>query len=62
MSAKHPMIGVAFDQKGGQAAAFPVCDSCWRDPAHRLVVLKMHFFPADRAREAVAAAGASKIG
>lgn len=58
----HPIVGVTKDQETGQWEAFPVCDLCWRDPSHRVHPLKMHFFPASQAKEAVAKAGSSTIG
>jgi hypothetical protein len=56
------MVGVALDVETGAWAAFPVCDACWREPSHRVVPLKMHFFQAGQAAEAVARAGSSDIG
>lgn len=37
----------------------PVCDACHRDPAHRTVTLKAHFFPRHAATAATSAAGSS---
>lgn len=57
---KHPIVGVTFDR--GLAVALPVCAECYHEPAHRKVVLKVHFFPAAQASEAVARAGSSNLG
>jgi hypothetical protein len=61
-SASHPMVGVTHDRESGRSTAFPVCEQCWRDPRHRLVPLKMHFFEASQAAVAVARAGSSNLG
>lgn len=37
----------------------PVCEACWRDPAHRVRPLKSHFFPRASARVGVLLAGSS---
>lgn len=58
----HPMVGVARDRETGGMAAFPVCEACWRWPAHRKAPLKMHFFPRAQARVAVALAGSETLG
>lgn len=58
----HPMVGVYRDEETGQHAAAPVCEACWRDPAHRTKVLKMHFFPRAQADEAVRKAGSRSLG
>ena len=59
---RFPMVGVTMDRETGEWEAFPVCEMCWRDPAHRVHPLKMHFFPASQAKQAVAMAGSSGIG
>jgi len=59
---RHPMVGVALDAKTRTWVAFPVCDACWREPTHRVVPLKMHFFKASQAAQAVVRAGSSNIG
>jgi len=62
MSVSHPFVGVTRDKESGEMAAFPVCAACWKDPAHRKTVLKMHFFPREKAKVAVAMAGSNAIG
>lgn len=62
MSESHPWVGVTRDQESGQFAAFPVCGECHKNPEHRKVVLKMHFFSKDAAKVAVARAGSPNIG
>jgi len=59
---QHPIVGVARDRETGEMSAFPVCEPCWRDPAHRKAPLKMHFFPRDQERIAVASAGSPNLG
>ena len=51
----HPYVGVGRDRAGAWDA-FPVCEACWKDPAHRKGTLKMHFFPRSQADSALAAA------
>lgn len=53
MAENHPIVGVTRDQETGRMAPFPVCFLCWRDPAHRTHVLKMHFFQPHMAAQAV---------
>ena len=62
MASSHPMIGVARDAETDEMAAFPVCGPCWKDPAHRITPLKMHFFPRAQEAVAVARAGNGDIG
>lgn len=62
MADDHPMVGVTRDKESGEMAAFPVCESCHRDPAHRQITLKMHFFPRAQRDIAVARAGKGDIG
>lgn len=40
----------------------PVCDDCWRDPAHRERPIKAHFFPRHQEALALKQAGAASIG
>jgi hypothetical protein len=54
----HPVVGVTRDEDG-RMASFPICDACWRDPSHRTVPLKMHFFDPTQAETAVANAEAN---
>jgi hypothetical protein len=49
----HPFVGVARDQETGLMTAYPICMLCWRDPSHRKVTLKMHFFDPGQADQAV---------
>ena len=51
----HPYVGVGRDHEGF-FDALPICEVCWRDPAHRKVTLKMHFFPRAQAEQALDAA------
>jgi hypothetical protein len=51
----HPWVGVTRDEDGNMNS-WPVCDACFKDPAHRQTVLKMHFFPRNHAAIAVDAA------
>jgi hypothetical protein len=53
--AHHLMVGVTRNAEG-QMKAFPVCEECWKDPAHRKRNLKMHFFDRRLADRAVKAA------
>jgi hypothetical protein len=53
VAAQHPIVGVARDEETGKMAAFPVCQACWVNPAHRQVPLKMHFFDRVQADQAV---------
>jgi len=53
---QHPYVGVAKDVETGHFAPFPVCFLCFRDPEHRTAPLKMHFFEARHAAQAVQAA------
>lgn len=62
VGAPHPIVGVALDAETNEMAAFPVCGACWRDPAHRTMPLKMHFFPRDQKAVAVERAGKGDIG
>lgn len=39
----------------------PVCDACWRNPAHRKTPLKCHFFLRGAGKIGVAAAGSDTI-
>lgn len=50
---RHPIAGVARDRETGLMTAFPICNACWRDPAHRQRPLKMHFFDRSQADQAV---------
>lgn len=53
----HPYVGVARDAETELMTAYPICHLCWADPAHRQRTgLKMHFFDAHQAPEAVQAA------
>ena len=56
VAASHPYVGVARDAETGLMTAYPICHLCWADPSHRQVPLKMHFFAANQAPEAVDAA------
>ena len=64
----HPWVGigwpVGFPPVGlaGVIQAHPVCDACYRDPAHRQRILKVHFFPREQKVRALALAGGSSIG
>ena len=49
---RFPWVGVTRDEDG-KMAAFPICDACHKDPAHRKYLLKMHFFSAGHADVAV---------
>lgn len=42
----HPYVGIGrkdLAENTGPMVAHPVCEPCWRDPAHRVHALKMHF-------------------
>lgn len=52
----HPYVGVSRDVESGMMTAYPICYQCWADPSHRQVSLKMHFYEARHAEEAVDAA------
>ena len=52
----HPFVGVARDAETNLMTAYPVCYQCWSNPAHRQHPLKMHFFEASQAPQAVKAA------
>ena len=52
----HPYVGVARDEETGLMTAYPICHLCWADPSHRQRPMKMHFFDAHQAPEAVQAA------
>ena len=56
IASSHPYVGVARDEESGLMTAYPICHACWTDPAHRQHTLKMHFFEARQASEAVVAA------
>lgn len=63
IAAAHPIVGVTRDKEdSGKWATFPVCDACWRDPAHRTAPLKMHFFARPDAENALANAGKMNLG
>jgi hypothetical protein len=55
----HPWVGVTRDVETGAMTAFPICEPCYLDPAHRERPLKMHFFPRGEAALAVSAAAAN---
>ena len=59
---EHPWVGIGKDEESGTWAAFPVCDRCFRDPAHRQRVLKYHFAPKAQAAIALAHAGSATLG
>ena len=59
-SATHPWVGVM--REGDAFVSVPVCEDCWRDPGHRKVKLKAHFFPAKDAAFAVSRAWATSLG
>lgn len=47
----------------GAFVAVPVCDACWKDPAHQTVQrLKAHYFPRAQARKAAVLAGSDTLG
>jgi hypothetical protein len=52
----HPYVGVTRDQETQAMTAYPICHLCWADPSHRQHPLKMHFYEARLAPEAVDAA------
>jgi hypothetical protein len=54
-----PSQYVAVIKEGDTFVNKPVCDPCHRDPAHRTVALKAHFFPRHAAKAATSAAGSS---
>lgn len=54
--ADHPVIGVTRDKVTQQMTGYPICLACWRDPTHRKVPLKMHFFDQRVKLQAVQAA------
>jgi len=56
VAATHPFVGVARDEETNLMTAYPICYLCWNDPSHRQHKLKMHFFEAKQAPEAVQAA------
>ena len=56
VAASHPYVGVARDVETDLMTVYPICHLCWADPSHRQVPLKMHFFQANQANEAVTAA------
>ncbi|UCD56781.1 MAG: hypothetical protein JSV16_13290, partial [Candidatus Hydrogenedentota bacterium] len=62
MAKTHPIVGIKFDEETKEMAAFPVCAACHRDPAHRKVKLKMHFFPKQMEKMALERAGSRDIG
>ena len=59
---RHPIIGVGWDKEQERFAGYPVCSACWRDPEHRKVKLKMHFFDRSQEATAVTMAGSSNLG
>jgi hypothetical protein len=71
---EHPYIGVMNkkDDEGHVATitsdrnpdwvGVPVCEPCWRDPAHRKFPLKCHFHPRATARAGVILAGSADVG
>jgi hypothetical protein len=52
----HPYVGIMRDQETELMTAYPICQECWANPAHRQRTLKMHFFDRAHAQEAVVAA------
>lgn len=56
VASSHPFVGVARDEETGQMTAYPICQQCWANPAHRQRPLKMHFHEAGNADAAVDAA------
>jgi hypothetical protein len=56
VAASHPFVGVARDQETNLMTAYPICYQCWSNPSHRQRPLKMHFFDAHQAGDAVVAA------
>ncbi len=54
-------VGIIRDEDGS-FTAFPVCDPCFKDPAHRKYKLKMHFFPRSMKGVALERAGSTDIG
>lgn len=70
---EHPIIGVVHkDDEAAPLAVIhsldnpdwkgiPVCDACWRNPAHRKNQLKCHFFLRGAGKIGVAAAGSDTI-
>lgn len=56
---QHPYVGIGradLETNTGEMVAHPVCEPCWRDPAHRVHPLKMHFALRADADRAVRAA------
>lgn len=49
---KHPIVGIARSETEG-FEAHPVCEECWRDPAHREQPLVMHFHHRHNAEQAI---------
>lgn len=70
----HPMVAVmnandkAPDREpvekspDGTWVAVPLCDLCWKDPAHQQPYLKAHYYYRNQARTAVRLAGSDTIG
>jgi hypothetical protein len=56
---KHPIAAVVRDEP--QWKSVPVCDPCWRDPAHRKAPIKGHFFLRTDAGVAVRLAGSANL-
>lgn len=52
----YPFVGIARDEETNLMTAYPICHPCWADPNHRKRPLKMHFFEARFAPDAVKAA------
>lgn len=59
VAAHHPWVGVTRDTESNLMTAFPICHACFSNPAHRQRPLKMHFFEAGQAIDAVWAAEAN---
>lgn len=56
---QFPMVGIGRQDlaaETGPLVEHPVCDACWRDPAHRTTPLKVHFHTRANASVAVATA------
>lgn len=56
---QHPIIAVVRDEPAW--ASKPVCDRCWRDPAHRATPIKGHFFNRGDAAVALRFAGSANV-
>ena len=59
---RHPYVGITQSEDKAGWVALDICLECWKEPSHRKVQIKAHFFPVEQKDQALARAGSSNIG